>query len=228
MSKLSNWQTPVFITFLLLGLLITIQFRSQQDYLRDLPQRTTDDLYTILSKTSDKKNELEKELQNLEWQQNLLSSDVSADETVLNQMREDITRQKMALGTVPAEGSGVTITIESDLSITEYDLIDIINELWNSKAEAIAVNERRITSWSKIYWSEQAMALTIDGGKVTFPCTIRAIGDPERLQSGLELLGGVLDNLKFYNIYPTVEKKDNLELPAAGQYTAKHLSPKAD
>ena len=221
MTNLKNWQMPVFITFLLLGLLITVQFRSQQNYLRDLPQQKTEDLILMLKKTNTKKAELEKELGDLERQHRLISTNVSEEETLIKQLRQDITRQKMALGIIPVKGPGITVTI--DTPIAYFDMIDIINELWNSQAEAIAINNHRVSSWSKIYWSEQTRALTIDGEAVAFPCTIKATGDPEKLDSGLHLSGGVLDNLDIYGINPKIKKEKELELHAANQPNIEHI-----
>lgn len=226
MNKLKNWQVPVFVTFLLLGLLITVQFRSQQNYLRDLPQQKIEDLILMLNKINDKKSELEKELGDLDRQLRLISTNVSEEETLTKQLRKDITKQKMALGTVPVKGPGITITIDADL--VYIDVIDIINELWNSQAEAIAINDRRITGWSKIYWNEPTSALTVDGEVITYPCTIKAIGDPEKLDSGLHLLGGVLDSLAIYNIRPTVKKENLIELPAADYPNTYYLKPKIE
>lgn len=96
MNKLKNWQVPVFVTFLLLGLLITVQFRSQQNYLRDLPQQKIEDLILMLNKINDKKSELEKELGDLDRQLRLISTNVSEEETLTKQLRKDITKQKMA------------------------------------------------------------------------------------------------------------------------------------
>lgn len=229
MINLKNWQTPVFITFLLLGMLITLQFRSQQNYLRDLPQQKTEDLIMMLSKINDKKTELEKELADLEKKQRLISTNVSEEETLIKQTQQDITKQEMALGIVPVQGPGITITLDANPPIAYFDVVDIINELWNSKAEAITVNDRRITGWSKIFRLEQTRALTVDGEAVTFPCTIKAIGDPDKLDSGLHLLGGVLDNLAIYGIRPTVKKENALELPAAATKPyIEYLKPKKE
>jgi flagellar biosynthesis chaperone FliJ len=76
-SKIKKWQAPVFITFLLLGLLITVQFRTQQDYLRDLPQQSSDDLVLLFRKNNEKNEELEKILAELESQQNLFNTNIS-------------------------------------------------------------------------------------------------------------------------------------------------------
>ncbi len=227
MTKHNNWWIPVFITFLLLGVLITIQFRSQQNYLRDLPQQKEEDLILTLNKINDKKSELEKELADLDKQLQLINTNVSEEETITNQLYKDIERQKLALGTIPVQGPGITITIERP-PLIYLDVIDIINELWNSRAEAIAVNNRRITSWSKIYWSETSESLTVDGVAITFPCTIQAIGDAEKLDSGLHLLGGVLDNLAYYDIHPIVEIEEQIVLPAATQPNIIHMKQKIE
>ncbi|MGI6406580.1 MAG: DUF881 domain-containing protein [Syntrophaceticus sp.] len=224
MSKIKKWQAPVFITFLLLGLLITVQFRTQQDYLRDLPQQSSDDLVLLFRKNNEKNEELEKILAELESQQNLFNTNISEDEALIKQMNQEISTQQIALGLKSVEGPGVTIVIPANQPIMYYDIIDIINELWNCRAEAIAVNDQRITSWSKIYWTEQT-ELTIDGQAVTFPCTIKAIGEPTKLLSGLNLAGGVLSNLATYNIKATVNEEEELSLPAADVPTVKYIRP---
>lgn len=224
MSKLLKWQTPIFVTFLLLGLLITVQFRTQQNYLRNLPQQSTDDLVLLFRQNNEKNEELEKALAELESQQNLYTTNISEDEILIKQMNQEISTQQVAIGIIPVEGPGVSITIPANQPIIYDDLIDIINELWNCQAEAIAVNDHRINNSSKIYWTEYT-ALTIDGKAVSFPCIIKAIGDPDKLLSGLNLSGGVLSNLSTYGINPTIKEEEILSLPAADEPTIKHLRP---
>lgn len=227
MNKLDNWQVPVFITFILLGLLITVQFRTQQSYLNDISQQNTEDLVLMLKKLNDKQGKLEKELATLEMQHRTISNDVSTGETLTKELQQENRRQRMALGIVPVEGPGITVTLDANPTIAYYDIIDIINELWNSQAaEAIAINDHRVTAWTKIYWNEQTRALTVDGEKITFPYTIQAIGDPDRMESGLRLMGGVLDNLAIYDIRPTVKQVDKLNLTTATIPDAQYLRAK--
>lgn len=226
MKRLKNWQVPVFITFLLLGLLLTVQFRTQQSYLSDLSQQKTEDLVTMLNKLYEKKNSLEREIFTLDEQQRSFSADVFAGEALTRDLRQELLRQQMALGLVPVKGPGITVTFEATPPIVYLDIIDVINELWASQAEAIAINDIRVTTWTKIYWNKQNLALTVDGQIVPFPCTIKAIGDPEQLESGLRLLGGVLDDLAIYDIHPVVRKAEMLELPAADRPEIKYLKAK--
>ena len=226
MKRLKNWQVPVFITFLLLGLLLTVQFRTQQSYLSDLSQQKTEDLVTRHNKLYEKKNSLEREIFTLDEQQRSFSADVLAWEALTRDLRQELLRQQMALGLVPVKGPGITVTFEATPPIVYLDIIDVINELWASQAEAIAINDIRVTTWTKIYWNKQNLALTVDGQIVPFPCTIKAIGNPEQLESGLRLLGGVLDDLAIYDIHPVVRKAEMLELPAAERPGIKYLKAK--
>lgn len=226
MKRLKNWQVPLFITFLLLGLLLTVQFRTQQSYLSDLSQQKTEDLVTMLNKLYEKKNSLEREIFTLDEQQRSFSADVFAGEALTRDLRQELLRQQMALGLVPVKGPGITVTFEATPPIVYLDIIDVINELWASQAEAIAINDIRVTTWTKIYWNKQNLALTVDGQIVPFPCTIKAIGNPEQLESGLRLLGGVLDDLAIYDIHPVVRKAEMLELPAADRPEIKYLKAK--
>ncbi|MFY9141029.1 MAG: DUF881 domain-containing protein [Thermacetogeniaceae bacterium] len=229
MNKLQNWKIPVFITFILLGVLITVQFRTQQTYLRELSQQSTDDLLQMLSRNDEEITKLEQELIVLDQKLRAVSTDVSTGENLTKELQQDILKQKTAIGLMPVKGPGITITIGADSPIMYLDLIDIINELWNAQAEAIAINEHRVTSWSKIHWSgENNMAVTVNGNKITFPCVITAIGDPNKLEEGLRLMGGVLDDLAIYNIYPVINKEESLEIPAAEIPNIRHMKPKIE
>ncbi|MGB9791286.1 MAG: DUF881 domain-containing protein [Thermacetogeniaceae bacterium] len=213
--KPNKWQIPVFIAFLFLGFLLSVQFRTQQIYLSDLSLQKTDDLVMILKKLHDKRAELTKELAELENQQRTFIEHANADEALIRSLREDYKKQEMALGIVPVKGPGITVTIDEGSSVVYLDLVDIINELWASQAEAISVNDVRITPWTSIFWNKEDLTLLINGREITFPCTIKAIGNPDQLQSGLQLLGGVLDHLAIYKVYPVVRRHQNLEVPAA-------------
>ncbi|HHW41081.1 MAG TPA: DUF881 domain-containing protein [Syntrophomonadaceae bacterium] len=223
MDNAKKWRIPVFITFLLLGFLLSVQFRTQQIFLSDLSLQKTDDLVLMLKKLHDKRAELTKELSELEKQQHTFNADANAGETLIKGLRQDYQRQQIALGLLPVQGPGITITINTDSSVVYLDLVDIINELWASQAEAIAVNDQRVTPWTYIFWNKQNLSLMMNGVEITFPCTIKAIGNPDQLESGLRLLGGVLDHLAVYKVYPVIKRHQNLELPAASPPEIRYL-----
>lgn len=228
MDNKKSWQIPVFITFLLLGILISVQFRTQQTFLSDLSLQKTEDLVLMMKSLHDKRGDLEKELGELERQQRVFDADSNAGEELATGLRQDLLRQQMSLGLVPVSGPGITVTIKADSPMVYLDLVDITNELWASQAEAIAVNDHRITAWTSIFWNKQNLSLTMNGKEITFPCTIKAVGDPERLESGLRLLGGVLDDLAIYKVYPEVRRVQSLDIPAAPQPNIRYVKAKTE
>lgn len=215
MDNNRNWRIPVMITFLLLGFLLTVQFKTQQVYLSDLSLQKTDDLVLMLKRLQTKRAELDRELSGLEREQQNLQASASSGATLTSDLRQDYQRQQVALGLAPVEGPGLTITINPDSPIVYLDLVDIINELWASQAEAIAVNNQRITPWTSIFWNKKDLSITVGGEELTFPCTIKVVGNPDKLEAGLRLLGGVMDDLAVYKVYPEIRRSQMLELPGA-------------
>lgn len=225
MDNTKKWRFPVFIAFLMLGILLSVQFRTQQIFLSDLSLQKTDDLVLILKKLHDKKEQLENELKELELQQNALKDNVNKEEILTDSQRKELNRLEVAMGTAPVAGPGITVTIKENSPIVYLDLVDIINELWASQAEAVAINNQRITSWTGIFWNKQNLALTVNREEIHFPCTIKAIGNPAKLESGLRLLGGVLDDLAIYKVYPEIKREQNIVLPAAQLPNLQYLKP---
>ncbi|MDD2569159.1 MAG: DUF881 domain-containing protein, partial [Clostridia bacterium] len=115
------------------------------------------------------------------------------------------------------------ITITADSPLMNVDLVDIINELRVTGAEAIAVNDVRITSYTSIGEGVDAnnnAIITINGSRLLTPVVIKAIGKPATLQEGLTFPGGIIDNLNtLYNIYPTIKQSEKLTIPAANVNT---------
>ncbi|HAA90087.1 MAG: Uncharacterized protein XD63_1369 [Thermoanaerobacterales bacterium 50_218] len=224
MLKIDKWQGYLFIVLFLLGILITVQFRTQQNFLNDLTLQKTEDLVMMLKKLHDKRSGLEKELQELNRQTQIFQKDVSEGAVLAENLRHELKRLEIALGLVPVKGPGITITITTESPLVYLDLVDILNELWASGAEAIAINDQRITSWTKIYWDKNTFSLTINDQELLYPCTIKAIGDPGQLEAGLRLVGGVLDDLAIYKIYPVITREEEIEIPAAAPPVLYYIS----
>jgi uncharacterized protein YlxW (UPF0749 family) len=105
--------------------------------------------------------------------------------------------------------------LELDLTgeITVYDVQDVINELRNAGAEAIALNEQRLVLMSII--EEQGRRVTVDGITLTSPYRFQAIGDSDTLLQACTRKGGIVDLLK--STYPaldvSIKKRQDIVLP---------------
>jgi len=147
----------------------------------------------------------------------------------LNQALQD---QKLASGLTEVVGPGVVVTLEdaqeagkideammAEVIVHDYDILRIVNELWNAGAEAIAVNGQRVVTGTSIRCV--GAVVRVNDVPLAPPFKIFAIGDGPTLASALQLPGGVVAEMK--EVDPSMVKIDVVEesrVPAFSGSTA--------
>ena len=104
-------------------------------------------------------------------------------------MVKDLQNLRMANGEVEVVGPGVSVFADGNLTV--FELQDLVNELRNAGAEAIAVNGVRVVARSAIVADEQDR-ITIDRQLLSRPYRLEAIGEPDTLLHALERKGGLI------------------------------------
>lgn len=110
--------------------------------------------------------------------------------------------------------------------IHEAYIRQLVNILWSGGAEAISVNDQRITSDTEIFCS--GPFIQINGTRQMTPYVISAIGDSRNLQSALNfyyLWDQLEDFQKQYGITRQLEVLDNLTVPAGKLRTYHYAEP---
>lgn len=159
-----------------------------------------------------------------------LRTDIEADRTaVLAGDQQDRTTQasleqlRVTTGDVAVTGPGLSIVVddapvsrEDNLNrVLDRDLQALVNGLWKSGAEAIAINGHRLSALTAI--RNAGDAITVDYRSLTRPYRIEAIGDPRTLAaqlnntSGGQLWQGLQEN---YGMKFTVSQAAELQLRA--------------
>lgn len=148
------------------------------------------------------------------------------------QMQDELTLDKMELGTIDVNGQGVEIILDDsgnqfDASsedvnfrqqrgiyqvIHDFDMRAVINDLKCAGAEAISINDQRITSNTEIYCN--AEFLLVNGVKVATPFNIKAIGNKNKLKSYMMSSGKHLKILKGRSIYVSLKTLNDIKIPA--------------
>ncbi len=127
-----------------------------------------------------------------------------------------------AIGSEPVTGPGLTIVLDdqaairSDQHIQDFDLQVLVNALWASGAEAIAIDGQRLATQSSIRNAGEAILVNLT--PLTSPYTVEAIGDPTDLQVRLARTraAGHLAVLRdTYGVTVRIEATDVIKLPAA-------------
>jgi uncharacterized protein YlxW (UPF0749 family) len=97
----------------------------------------------------------------------------------------ELTRAEEQAGTVGVRGPGLQVKLSNPTSgerqYTDLDVRAVVNELWVSGAEAVTVNNIRLTPTSAIRFA--GSAVLVDFQPLTAPYTVRAIGSPAELDS---------------------------------------------
>ena len=137
-------------------------------------------------------------------------------------MAEELKNAMLLAGLTDVEGEGVTVVLKDSTEVaagatsTNYiihdrDLRDIVNELIASGAEAISINNERICSKSSIRCV--GPTITINNRYYAPPYTIKAIGNPDTLEAGLNIRDGVVDVIRAFKIDVTIPKSNSLQIP---------------
>ena len=106
--------------------------------------------------------------------------------------------------------------VDPDRRVQDVDLQILVNGLWAAGAEAIAVNDHRLTTTTAI--RSAGSAILVDLNPLVGPYVVDAIGDAADLQTRLARLsaGQHLATLRTtYSIGVDVSAKKSLQLPAA-------------
>lgn len=137
-------------------------------------------------------------------------------------MAEELKNAMLLAGLTDVSGEGVTVVLkdsgESNASgtsanyiIHDRDLRDIVNELVASGAEAISINGERISGRSAIRCV--GPTVTINNRYFASPFTIKAIGNPDTLEAGLNIRDGVVDVMRAFKIDVTITKSNKIQIP---------------
>lgn len=234
------WQLPLTVVFLTFGLLLMAQYHTHSEA-GSLENESAADLAMIMKSVNDNKQALENELAMLQAELAENEALVAGGESLVATMNSRIANLSLAIGAEEVFGSGLSITITNESNLMYYDLIDMINELFISGAEVVAINDIRFTSRTAIaeearysevfdettqkYTSASRYVITVNGEELLFPIIIKAIGDPATLEKGLDYPGGIIESLNtLYGVYPTIRQMEELHIPAAVYATRQYAA----
>lgn len=205
---------------LVLGIMMSIQFKSTQGVGPTMvPSRLTE-LTEKLDKVTEERDALADEV--LDLREKL--KNVREFDTAMADLQDELQNASMAAGMLEVEGPGIIIKLDdspralktgdnpNEAIVHDLDLLIVVNDLKASGAEAISVNGERIISMSEIRCA--GTLILVNWIKLAPPFEIKAIGDPEMLESGITMKGGHLLLLKNLDYIVSVQKMEKINIPA--------------
>ncbi len=210
---LGRHATWVHIVIVLLcvavGFALAVQVRqTQEDAYASMRQ---DDLVRLLDELSVRNRELTEEGLELRRELSELESGSSSRAAAQEAAAQQARVQGILAGALPVTGPGIELVVHDPAAqITAPTFITVLEELRNAGAEAIELNDQRITASSWI--GTRADGLIVSGVGISPPYTWRAIGDPQTLAVALDIPGGALTSIRTNGAAAEVIQQEQVEI----------------
>lgn len=162
----------------------------------------------------------------------------SALETQQPGLLDVIQRDSLHNGTEAVSGPGLVVSLtdaggglldepDEESRVRDRDLQVVVNALWDAGAEAVSIDDQRLTAKTAIRNAGQAVLVNL----VPLPgptYVVRAVGDPEAMQTAIarSVLPSYLQLLgSSFGIRSSTVAQSSLDLPGVGAQPLQHARP---
>jgi len=201
------------IVCMILGIILAWQFQSitQKKALEGLKNKTSEELRDQLLVLQGNYNNLWKQYNKLQEDNKKIEAIKGDTDEQVNYYKQQLQEIKMMSGLLAVKGKGVIVTLSSDngQNIFDDDILDVLNELRASDAQAISINDERIVAMTEVREAGDYY-IVVNGKQISPPYVIKAIADPDNVERAFNMMEGVKERLKEYNIDVKLEKQDNI------------------
>jgi uncharacterized protein YlxW (UPF0749 family) len=208
----------------LLGFAIAVQVRSNSSG-DSLANARADDLVHILDDQNLRADNLRRQIAQLQATLAELKASGSRDIVAQQQAEQELHALGVLLGTLPATGPGISITIRDPAAkLRAEDLLDVVEELRGAGAEAIQFGTVRVSASTS--FTDDGSMVRVDGVDQQAPYVVLAIGDPKTLDTAMNIPGGVAATARAAGGEAQMSERDKITITALRSVpTPKYASP---
>lgn len=208
---------------LLLGVAIATQVR-QTESGDSLETARPADLLVLLDSLQQREAALNTEVAELQRTLAQLQASGSSDQAAIENARARLAALSILIGTVPATGPGVTLTIEDPAQgVSPETMLDVINELRAAGAEAMEIRGRKGGEQVSVRVGVDTWVVGVPGALIADSTTLNpvysvlAIGDPPTLAAAMNIPGGAMDSIERVGGTVVVQQSDRVDVTALRQ-----------
>jgi uncharacterized protein YlxW (UPF0749 family) len=223
MHQRRNQLTIAAVAFVL-GLLVVIQLRTQASGAA-FAGLSSQELTVLVANLNDRNDGLRGEVAALDRELATLTANTQRGEVSVDELRADLRRVRLYAGIDPATGPGVVITVRGPIDGTGVE--DLVNELRNAGAEAMAIETVRLVPG--VVTVGAAGAVTVDAVPLADSFELSAIGAPSKLTGSLTRSGGIIAQLAATqpDVVVEVTPLDRVDVPATDrELVPRHARPR--
>ena len=206
-------QIVVALVCAVLGFLLTYQFKQLNMANNGNIHYNSADILSEIENLRKEKEDLQKNNEILSEELKTLEDAAAKEGETEGEIKKQLDNARMQIGLLDVRGPGIVITLtlknsvfgtngtQTVNTVSEEEIVNLINSLWYAGAEAISINEMRITPQTGIKMAGSSISIG-SAGRVdpNSEIVIKAIGDKNNLNIAVNY-PGLLDYgaLKSYN-----------------------------
>ena len=206
-------QIVVALVCAVLGFLLTYQFKQLNMANNGSIHYDSADILSEIEILKKEKEDLQKNNEILSEELKMLEDAAAKEGEIEGEIKKQLDNARMQIGLLDVRGPGIVITLtlknsvfgtngtQTINTVSEEEIVNLINSLWYAGAEAISINEMRITPQTGIKMAGSSISIG-SAGRVdpNSEIVIKAIGDKNNLNIAVNY-PGLLDYgaLKSYN-----------------------------
>lgn len=217
-------QVVVAVVCGLLGFLLTYQFKQLSIANSGNIDYDSADILSEIETLKKEKEDLKKNNEILSEELKKLEDAAAKEGEIEGEIKKQLDNARMQIGLLDVKGPGVIITLnlknsvfgtnatQSVNTVSEEEIVNLINSLWYAGAEAISINEMRITPQTGIKTAGSAISIGA-AGRVdpNSEIIIKAIGDKNKLNLAVNF-PGVLDYGALKSYTSDVKQIDDITI----------------
>lgn len=221
-----DWQIFVAIGAMLLGIVMTLQFRTQaQAGFPMFSQRS--DMIKMVHELETQRNKLEAELADKKRSLEEFERSAVNGGEMATAIRNQLESVRTEAGYTDVSGPGIIVEMADSpkrpapkddpfyFIVHDVDLSTLVNELWASGAEAIAINDQRIVTTTSIRCV--GPTVLVNSVRMASPYKVSAIGPAKDMDGALRTPGGFMDYMTpatMQGVKVKISSFDKLVLPS--------------
>lgn len=223
MKRFKNYFALIIIS-IFLGMALSIHFKTVNKTVGEgvLPVQRSQQLASELRKVQSDKENLINQVSELEIKIEQYEKSEVDKNVLAENLYNDAMKYRMLAGYVDLEGEGIVLEINDppvDLQfgsgytiVDELDLVlQIISILNAADAEAISINDQRYTSFTEIV--RAGNHIEINGVSNSSPIVIKAIGNPDTLESAVSIKHGIIWQLRNLDYLVHIRQDNEISIP---------------
>lgn len=238
LRAIPSWQVTLGAALLGLGFLVAAQLSSEGPRVR----YTTQERSPLVETASDLQGDqeaLKTSVLDLRAKIQAAEQAGQGSAALVNELNDQLQAARISAGLIPLTGTGIVLQIEDsqepadpegnteDLLVGARDLRTIVEELWASGAEAIAVNGERMTPTTAVI--DIGPSILVNSAYLVGPYQVTAIG-PEDLYARLSASPGFVDFIRgraeAWGLKVSIAEPPSVDMPAfAGTVTLRYARP---